>query len=42
MNKSIHIAIATDENYLHLAVVCLKSLFETNNERLIHVHLLAS
>ena len=42
MFNVINIAIASDKNYLQLAGICLKSLFDTNKERQIHVHLLAN
>lgn len=42
MCNIINIAIASDNNYLQLVGICLKSLFDTNKERRIHVHLLTN
>lgn len=41
MKNMINIALATDDNYLPLAVVALESLFDTNDCEF-HIHLLAN
>lgn len=38
----LNIVIASDRNYLHLASVCVVSLFETNRNEPFHIHLLSN